>query len=232
MADKSKEKAKADTKETAATADKTKNNKKEGANQAEPDLLHEILRSFSRLDYIKPADIPDIPLYMDQITSLMDQKLKNCKRYPDDKILTKTMINNYTKNKLLPPPVKKKYSKEHLILLIFIYYLKDFLSIGDIKKILTPLANRHFEDNDHLSLSDLYERAEKYVKSQTDYMAHDLYHRYKVSKDIFKDIKDPEDRQYLDAFGLITLLSFDVYVKKQIIEHLIDLMPDEDNEKK
>lgn len=228
MADKNKEKIKADAKEAAAKSES--NEGKESSR--EPDLLHEILLSFSRLDYIKPADIPDIPLYMDQITSLMDQKLKNCKRYPDDKILTKTMINNYTKNKLLPPPVKKKYSKEHLILLIFIYYLKDFLSIGDIKKILTPLANRHFEDNDHLSLTDLYERAEKYVKSQTDYMAHDLYHRYKVSKDIFKDIKDPEDRQYLDAFGLVTLLSFDVYVKKQIIEHLIDLMPDENEEKK
>lgn len=228
MADKNKEKIKADAKETAA---KSESNEGKGSTR-EPDLLHEILRSFSRLDYIKPADIPDIPLYMDQITSLMDQKLKNCKRYPGDKILTKTMINNYTKNKLLPPPVKKKYSKEHLIPLIFIYYLKDFLSIGDIKKILTPLANRHFEDNDHLSLTDLYERAEKYVKSQTDYMAHDLYHRYKVSKDIFKDIKDPEDRQYLDAFGLVTLLSFDVYVKKQIIEHLIDLMPDENEEKK
>ncbi len=58
----------------------------------------------------------------------------------DDKILTKTMINNYAKNNLLPPPVKKKYSKEHLLVMIFIYYFKNFLSIKDIETMLTPIT--------------------------------------------------------------------------------------------
>ena len=63
-------------------------------------ILREAVRKFTNIDYIRPEDIPDIPLYMDQITTFMDSKLAACKRYPDDKILTKTMINNYTKNKL------------------------------------------------------------------------------------------------------------------------------------
>ena len=76
------------------------------------DLLNSIVESLDRIDYIKTEDIPNIDLYMDQVTTLMDSKLKHATRYPEeDKILTKTMINNYTKNNLLPPPVKKKYSK-------------------------------------------------------------------------------------------------------------------------
>ena len=85
------------------------------------DLLNSIMESLSRIQYIKSADIPNIDLYMDQVTTVMESKLKNTSRNPEaDKILTKTMINNYAKNDLLPPPVKKKYSKEHVLMLIFI----------------------------------------------------------------------------------------------------------------
>lgn len=89
------------------------------------DLLNSILKSLDRIDYVKPEDIPNIDLYMDQVTTLMDSKLKNSTRNPDgDKILTKTMINNYAKNNLLPPPVKKKYSKEHVLILILFTIIK------------------------------------------------------------------------------------------------------------
>ena len=71
-------------------------------------LLESILESLSRIDYIHAEDIPNIDLYMDQVTTLMDSGLSSSKRYEEDKILTKTMINNYAKNNLLPPPDKKK----------------------------------------------------------------------------------------------------------------------------
>ena len=88
---------------------------------------------------------PDIELYMDQVTSFIDGQLAGSKRNEDDKLLTKTMINNYTKNDLLPPPVKKKYSKEHLLSLIFIYYLKNIVSINDIHTILEPITEKYFD---------------------------------------------------------------------------------------
>ena len=88
-------------------------------------FLRSILDSLQQIDYVKPEDVPNIDLYMDQVTTFMDEHLSDVKRYEDDKILTKTMINNYTKNDLLPPPVKKKYSKEHIYVLTFIYYLKN-----------------------------------------------------------------------------------------------------------
>ena len=76
--------------------------------------IQDILKRLDTLSYIRPEEIPGIDLYMDQVTTFMDEHLKNTKRYPEDKVLTKTMINNYAKNNLLPPPVKKKYSKDHM----------------------------------------------------------------------------------------------------------------------
>ena len=79
----------------------------------DPDnLMDSILASLGRIDYIKPEDIPNIDLYMDQVTTFMENNLSSSKRHPEDKVLTKTMINNYAKNHLLPPPVKKKYSRD------------------------------------------------------------------------------------------------------------------------
>ena len=55
------------------------------------DLLNSILESVGRIDYIHPVDIPNIDLYMDQVTTFMEEQLSSTKRYEDDKILTKTM---------------------------------------------------------------------------------------------------------------------------------------------
>ena len=108
-------------------------------------FVKEALKKLVKLNYIKPGDVPNINLYMDQVTTFMDEHLQDCKRKPDDKILTKTMINNYTKNNLLPAPIKKKYSKDHLYILAFIYYFKSILSINDIKTILDPITEQFFD---------------------------------------------------------------------------------------
>ena len=96
-------------------------------------FIDSLQKQLKKIDYVKPEDIPNIDLYMDQITTFMEEQLSACKRYDTDKILTKTMINNYAKNDLLPPSEKKKYTKEHVLTLIFIYYFKNILSISDIQ---------------------------------------------------------------------------------------------------
>ena len=70
--------------------------------------LEELLTFLSGLSHIHSEEIPNIPLYMDQVTTFMDEHLKDSRRRQEDKVLTKTMINNYAKNNLLPPPEKKK----------------------------------------------------------------------------------------------------------------------------
>ena len=70
------------------------------------EFLAALQKKLVSIDYIKTEDIPNIGLYMDQVTTFMDEQLEACKRYEDDKILTKTMINNYAQHQRHPVPVK------------------------------------------------------------------------------------------------------------------------------
>ena len=192
----------------------------------EKDMINSILASVSRIDYIKPEDIPNIELYMDQVTTFMDSQMASSKRYPDDKVLTKTMINNYAKNHLLPSPNKKKYSKEHVLMLIFIYYFKSFLSISDIQALLTPLADKYFQKNEGLNMEDLYNEVFGMEKEQVENLKKDLMEKYDTASESFADADaDEKDREFLTMFSFICLLSFDVYMKKQLIESIIDSFP-------
>ena len=189
------------------------------------DMLKSILNSLSRIEHIKPEDIPNIDLYMDQVTTFMDTRLSSSKRHPEDKILTKTMINNYAKNKLLPPPVKKKYSKEHLLVMIFIYYFKGILSITDIQALMNPITEKYFQNDQKFSIETIYNEVFILEKSQADKLAKDIVDKYNTSKHTFENVE--KDQEFLQLFSFICMLSFDVYVKKQMIEKLIDQLPGE-----
>ena len=199
----------------------------------EKDMINSILSSISRIDYIKPEDIPNIDLYMDQVTTFMEEQLAATKRYGDDKILTKTMINNYAKNKLLPSPEKKRYSKEHVLMLIFIYYFKNILSINDIQTLFTPIVQKYFKSMTEKDMTYIYNEVFSMEKDQIESLKKDLLRKYKTAQGTFKDA-DKEDQEILKRFSFICLLSFDVYVKKMMIEHLIDGMnpPAEQDSKK
>lgn len=213
------------------------------------ELLREILSWLDGLDYVKPEQIPDIPLYMDQLTTFMDERLEKSKRYTEDKVLTKTMINNYAKNNLLPPPVKKKYTKEHTLLLIFIYYFKNMLSFHDIEALFAPITEQHFSldhpkqgqpqdspgpvKEDSWSLEDIYQEIFSLEKEQMKRLKEDILKKFRTSMKTFppeepdteQDSQSPRqknDREYLQLFSFICSLGFDVYLKKQIMEFLID----------
>ncbi|MBM6828418.1 DUF1836 domain-containing protein [Anaerotignum lactatifermentans] len=103
------------------------------------EILESVKKKINTVHVVEIDEIPSIELYMDQVTTFMDQVLSEYKRTPDGKILTKTMINNYTKAKIFPPPVKKKYGRMHLMLLIMIFHLKSVLSIRDIGILFQPI---------------------------------------------------------------------------------------------
>lgn len=195
------------------------------------DMLNSILSSISRIEYVRPGDIPNIDLYMDQVTTFMEEQLRSTKRHEEDKILTKTMINNYAKNNLLPPPVKKKYSKEHVLVMIFIYYFKNILAIKDIETLLNPVTEKYFETGEELNMTSIYEEICRLEKSRIDTLQKDVARAYHSAINSFSSARE-EDRDYLQVFSFICSLSFDVYVKKLLIEKLIDELPEPVHEKK
>ena len=198
------------------------------------DLYTRLLRELTKIDYVKPGEFPNIDLYMDQVTTFMNTHLSDSKIKSDDKILTKTMINNYAKNNLLPPPVKKKYSKEHVVVMIFIYYFKTILSIKDIETILTQITEKYFDTGSDVDVASIYEEVCDTAKSQIQNLKDEVREAYETSQNTFKDMEglSDSDREYLQLFSLISSLSFDVYAKKALIERIIDELPEPIHTKK
>lgn len=187
-------------------------------------LIDSILESLARIAHIESDDIPNIDLYMDQVTTFMEEKLRTTTRYPgEDKILTKTMINNYTKNDLLPPPVKKKYSKEHVLVLIFIYYYKGIMSISDIQTLLKPITDKYFHNDKDFNLERIYNEVFSMEQDKIEMLKQEIREMYCCAQQTFKDAPE-EDLEFLRKFSFICILSYDVYVKKLLIEKLIDDM--------
>ena len=157
------------------------------------DFLAQLQEKLKSIDYVKTEDIPNIGLYMDQVTTFMDEQLEACKRYDDDKILTKTMINNYTKNNLLPPPDKKRYSKDHLIMLLYIYYLKNFVSITDIQTLLAPMNNNDcYSGESPVNIEEVYRKLFNYEIDNYNDIIKSILSTYDKASDMY----DPET----DAF--------------------------------
>lgn len=189
------------------------------------DMLNSILDSLSRISYVRTDDIPNIDLYMDQVTTFMEEHLSSTKRYDADKILTKTMINNYAKNNLIPPPIKKKYSKEHMLVLLFVYYFKNVLSIKDIEAVIKPLTDRYFNGEDSLKISDIYNEICKLEQFQIENIQEDIKIKYQQASETFTDAPE-KDQEYLQLFSFICQLSFDIYVRQLVIQKIIDSFAD------
>ncbi len=185
--------------------------------------LMALINKMKEIDYIDPEIIPDIELYMDQVTTFMDLHLGACRRSDEEKVLTKTMINNYTKNDVLPPPNKKKYTKDHMCLMILLYYFKNVLSIDDIQKIFHPLKEKFYDDkNKSIGIDEIYAQIFTMEKKMTDKLTKDVLRRFQSSQEVFSNVTDEDEKDYLSRFAFICLLSFDAYLKKQMVERLID----------
>ena len=152
------------------------------------DMLNSILDSLERIEYIRPEDIPNIDLYMDQVTTFMDNKLRRTARNPgDDKILTKTMINH------------------------------------DIQVLFAPITDKFFKGDGDFSLEQIYDEVFGLEKEHVQSLKEDVIEKFRQSGETFGE--GPKDsEEFLKLFSFICMLSFDVYVKKLIIEKLIDGM--------
>ena len=186
-----------------------------------PSVIEEVFKCYTDGSYIKASMLPDLDLYVDQITTFLTRHLAKTIRFEDDKIMTKTMSNNYTKNHLLPPPDKKKYSRDHILLMIFIYYFKNFLPISDIKTILGPLTDKYFHKDADLNLEAIYTTLFSKEDTFVQEVLENVMKQFHMSADLFPDAPKA-DQASLREFTFICMLSLDIYLKKQLIEAILD----------
>lgn len=186
------------------------------------ELLDELIEMLDKLSYVKPEEIPNIDLYMDQVLSFINDRTRYLTRNPEeDKLFTKTMINNYAKTKILPAPVKKKYSKDHILLLLLIYYFKGVLSVGDTGELLGKITGKYFGNNENLAFEDIYQEVFKLEAGEIEFLKKDIADKFYIAEETFPNAPE-ESRDFLKNFAFICMLSYDVYMKKLMIEKLVD----------
>ena len=186
------------------------------------DILNELIGMLDKLSYVEPEEIPNIDLYMDQVLSFINDRTRYLTWNPEeDKIFTKTMINNYAKTKILPAPVKKKYSKDHILLLLLIYYFKGVLSVGDTGKLLGKITENYFGNAGEMAFEDIYQEVFKLESGEIDFLKKDISEKFAIAEETFQDAPE-KSKEFLKKFAFICLLSYDVYMKKLMIEKLVE----------
>lgn len=193
-------------------------------------IVGKILAGFS---VTEADDIPKIDLYMDQVLTFLSERLRRTVRKSEaDKLLTKTMINNYVKNKVLIPPVKKKYGRDHILLLMLIYYMKNFLAIDDIRKIVEPVSEKYARPTTksaeqltgrkhRYSMTDVYTEVFNHVSMNVERFPEEVSKILDETDQAFMNAPE-EDREMLRRFNVICQLSADIYLRKLLIEKLLD----------
>lgn len=184
-------------------------------------ILEQLINKITDIQTIDINDIPNIDLYMDQITTFMDNKLNCYKRYEEDKVLTKTMINNYAKAKIFPPPVKKKYSKNHVMLLIIIYHLKSILSISDINKLLTPITDELKANEYSKTLQLVYNSFVLLQRNNTYNVLSELTGKHELIDMAIEKAEIKNDKQ-IKFILTVLLLSIQANTEKRLAEKILD----------
>lgn len=172
-------------------------------------------------------DIPGIDLYMDQVIQLFEKSFGSSTRNDEDKVLTKTMINNYAKGKLFYPIKNKKYSKEHLILISLIYQLKGGLSIQDIKQTLGGISDR--AESGELELEQFYQSYLNLHGKNIEIFNEDVL---KTEKDVHAEVQklDADNPEELETVLLIASLINISNFYRRTAEKLVDQLADKKNQ--
>lgn len=174
--------------------------------------MRQMVETSFRDDDIPTASIPDIDLYMDQIITIFDEGLKGNKRFPEDKLLTKTMINNYSKEGVIKPIKGKKYSKEHMIQMLMVYNLKNTITIQEIKKVLGGVYKE--EGFGGKELEECYSRFLTFKEIERETIPQTIREMFKKSP---LELQSKSDLLVL----LLSMSAMSVYMKR-MAEHVID----------
>ncbi|WP_099314238.1 DUF1836 domain-containing protein [Clostridium paraputrificum] len=181
--------------------------------------IDEIIKKLALTERVEEKDIPEIDLYMDQVIQIFEQKLSNSKRKDSDKVLTKTMINNYAKAKLLMSIKNKKYSKEHLLLMSMIYDLKGSLSISDIKDLFDNIVKKYDEDKEY-DLRSLYKLYLDINNSNYEEFLENIYKQIDCVKGIIADSE--EFNEYEEKLLFICSMVSMSNMYRRVAEAMID----------
>lgn len=190
--------------------------------EAKEKNFDDIIKELCLTDEIKLSDIPNIDLYVEQVIGFIEDQMCHVKRNENDKLITKTMVGNYTRDGVLMPSKNKKYSKNHIIMLILIYNLKQILSIEDIKTLFSPIMKDiSTASDDVIPLEDIYSTLLD-IKSIEFESFGDLFNeKFKNIQEKLENVES-HDKDIAEIFLTIIMLIAQANAQKRMAEKLID----------
>ena len=177
-------------------------------------------------DYLKSGIIdgknfPDIELYIDQMAKCLNQELR---LYGDGKStpITKAMISNYTKHQMIPGPVGKHYTKDHLIFMTLVYYLKGCFSMEEIRRLMKPLLDNYTSDwDDPIDFVSMYAEIIDFVRKTEADLPRRLEQQISDVKKFLAN-RDTADDDTSELMMLVTTLVMRSNAERFIAEKLLD----------
>lgn len=181
------------------------------------DEIRDLARGLAQAPQVTPGEIPDLEIYMDQLTTYLDKRLNFYSREGDAPFVTKSMVNNYSKAGLLPPPLAKRYNRIHVMTLALVCQLKRLFTIQDLGKLLAPVAGE--EGTGRLYRLFLEAQGEAFAKTP------------ELAEQLLSALGEDEDPARAKA-ALVTQLAVRAQRDLLLAEKLLDAIPQGEEEPK
>jgi len=185
------------------------------------EYIKKMIRDLNDAEGEKQGEYPDIDLYIDQAAMLLNQQSQIYKKDEKEQIFTKSMISNYAKHNIIPRPVNKKYTKDHLILLHIVRYLKGMFQMNEIEMLMKPLIDNYnsvFDEKIDLEIlmQGVIELREGESRSLEDHIGENI----KAIKTGLKNTEQSDD-DILEIFLVIISLAISADSYRYVAEKLL-----------
>ena len=164
--------------------------------------------------------VPEIDLYIDQMVSCLNSELSLYAKNGEGPI-TKGIVSNYTKHKMIPGPEGKRYTKDHCIFMLLVYYLKGCFSMDQVQRLMKPiLSNYDSAWDDNVDMQAYYKEILAAVRKSEEDFSEQLQERILANKKFLADRGSDDDISELIL--LITMLIMRSNEERYMAEKLLD----------
>ncbi len=184
-------------------------------------FVKELAEKYAEQGIANPDNFPNIELYLDQMVGCLNKELAiyGSEKNPP---VTKATISNYTKHKMLPKPVGKKYTKAHLELMTTVFYLKNCFSMEQIQRLMAPIMENYESAWDEkLDVDAMYRNLREHLKEEQGDFSDELKQQIVSNKKFLSDLGYETD-DYSEIFMLILGLVMKSNAERFVAEKLLE----------
>ena len=179
------------------------------------------LEKLKKAGLITTSDLPEMNLYIDQVSTVFQKYLDQLDGNLADKYVTKPMINNYAKRGLIARPDGKRYTKDHMIMIAMVIYLRSIFKMEDISKIMKPLIDGfRSEYDDTIRPEVVFSLAQEATENSRNEFFKGIDESVSVIKNSIEDT-DLAGDQRMEVLVLILTLAMRAEMEKYLADRLM-----------